>query len=71
MNRFDLAQINRAIRLELELGYYFESGRYWEHLKDISATQCLAIDNLWLSALISNTPILTQPISTEMDLTME
>lgn len=71
MNRFDLAQINRAIRLELELGYYFESGRYWEHLKDISAKQCLAIDNLWLSAVISNTPILTQPISTEIDLTME
>jgi hypothetical protein len=70
MNRFDLAQINQALRLEFELAYYFQSGRYWEHLKDISAKQCLAVDNLWLSGLISTTPICTQAINPEIDLAM-
>ena len=70
-HRFDLAQINRALRLELELGYYFQSGRYWEHLKDISAKQCLAVDHLWLSSYISPPQISTQPINPETDLAMK
>lgn len=49
---FDHAQTTQAIKRELELGYYFESGRYWEHLDSISADECLALDSLWKKALI-------------------
>ena len=49
--RFDIAQIEQAKRLELDLGYYFESGRYWEHLDGICAKQCLAVDRLWMDGL--------------------
>lgn len=51
MDKFDSNQIEHAKRLELDLGYYFESGRYWEHLQDICAKQCLAIDQLWMNSL--------------------
>jgi len=51
MDRFDTDQIDQAKRLELDLGYYFESGRYWEHLQEISAKQCLAVDRLWMDGL--------------------
>jgi hypothetical protein len=52
MDRFDTSKIEQAMRLELGLGYHFESGRYWEHLQDICAKQCLAVDHLWMSGLI-------------------
>ena len=51
-NIFNNAHITKAIKREIELGYYFESGRYWEHLDNISADECLAIDRLWKKALI-------------------
>lgn len=52
MNRFDSIHIDQAMSLELDLGYYFESGRYWEHLQHICPKQCLAVDNLWMNGLI-------------------
>jgi hypothetical protein len=52
MDKFDTGQIDQAKRLELDLGYHFESGRYWEHLQDICAKQCLAVDHLWMNGLI-------------------
>lgn len=34
---------------EKSLGYYFKSGKYWEHLAEISAKSVLNVDQLWLS----------------------
>ncbi|MGZ8272066.1 MAG: hypothetical protein ACXW1T_12505 [Methylophilus sp.] len=45
---FDEIHIAHAINRERELGYYFESGRYCEHLDTISANECLALDDLWM-----------------------
>jgi len=56
MDRFDSDQIEQAKRLELDLGYHFESGRYWEHLQDICPKQCLAVDNLWMNGLTLASP---------------
>jgi hypothetical protein len=50
---FDETYAALAQQRELDLGYHFASGRYWEHLELISASECAAIDALWLKTLIS------------------
>lgn len=44
---FDHTHTTQAMMRERELGYHFESGRYWEHLDTISANECFAVDGLW------------------------
>ncbi|MBC7788053.1 MAG: hypothetical protein H7Z18_11670 [Methylophilaceae bacterium] len=39
--------IDQAQKVESDLGYYFSSGRYWEHLDEICATKLLQLDKLW------------------------
>lgn len=39
-----------AQTLEKQLGYYVESGRYWEHLEKFSAEEITKIDALWETA---------------------
>lgn len=51
---FDSAHISNAIKRELELGYHFESGRYWDYLDQICPQSCLALDQLWLKGLVDN-----------------
>lgn len=49
--RFDNTLVNNAIRREMELGYHFESGRYWDYLNQICPQECHALDQLWLNGL--------------------
>jgi hypothetical protein len=49
---FDASYAAQAQQRELDLGYQFSSGRYWEHLAMISASECAAVDALWLQALV-------------------
>lgn len=51
---FDDHYVSQATERERELAYYFESGRYWEHLDDICSKQLQVLDRLWLNALVSN-----------------
>jgi hypothetical protein len=55
---FDQGYISNAVKRELELGYHFESGRYWEHLHQISADECLALDGLWLNGVCAERCVL-------------
>lgn len=48
---FDETHIAHAKKREHELGYHFESGRYWDHLDKICPKACLALDRLWLNGL--------------------
>ncbi|MDD2934056.1 MAG: hypothetical protein PHO76_09250 [Methylotenera sp.] len=50
---FDQDYISNAVKREFELCYHFESGRYWEHLHQISVEECSAIDSLWLKGVCS------------------
>lgn len=49
---FDQSYATQATQRELDLGYQFASGRYWEHLHQISASECAALDQLWLNTLL-------------------
>jgi len=49
---FDQAYAAQAQQREFDLNYQFASGRYWEHLALISASECAAVDALWLRALV-------------------
>lgn len=49
---FEASFAAQAQQRELDLGYQFSSGRYWEHLAMISASECAAVDALWLQALL-------------------
>jgi hypothetical protein len=48
---FNPATVDLALALEQSLGYYFASGRYWEHADIISASSCREVDALWLKSL--------------------
>lgn len=50
---FDLTKVKQAMQREQALGFYVESGRYWEHLETICATKLSELDSLWLSGLVS------------------
>lgn len=49
-SKFDRVKIEKALALENELGYFFKSGRYWEHLSDISKSALKEVDTLWENA---------------------
>ena len=53
---FDEAYVSQATERERELAYYFESGRYWEHLDNICANELFALDRLWMNALVHPKP---------------
>ena len=48
---FHAEAIGHAVKREHELSYYFDSGRYWDHLDAICPDACLKLDNLWLKGL--------------------
>lgn len=48
---FDESYAAQALQREQDLNYQFASGRYWEHLAMISASECAGVDALWLQAL--------------------
>ncbi len=50
-NQFDQAVVKQASSKERDLAYYFESGRYWEHLNEICPQQLASIDGLWANSL--------------------
>jgi hypothetical protein len=50
MNFNNLA-IHNALRAESELGYWVESGRYWEESGQFDGEKLRAIDSLWLESL--------------------
>lgn len=50
-NQFKKTHIAKAINKEQELGYHFESGRYWDHLDEICPVACSSLDRLWLYSL--------------------
>jgi hypothetical protein len=65
---FDESYAAQAQQRELDLGYQFASGRYWEHLHLISATECADLDQLWLRSLPSSS---SQPHKLRSDLHAE
>lgn len=50
-SKVDLESVQGIVKQESDLGYYFESGRYWEHLNSICSNELKAIDNAWLTSL--------------------
>ncbi len=43
--------IEQAQKAESDLGYYFRSGRYWEHLDEICSNKLFQLDKLWAECL--------------------
>lgn len=41
--------INAVLQHERDLGYYIESGRYWEHLDNICPIKLRSLDEIWLT----------------------
>lgn len=50
-NSLSETNIQLALRAEKDLGYMISSGRYWQHLNLLDATQLKQIDDLWLQAI--------------------
>ena len=46
--------VERALNMEKKLGYYFEDGRYWNHLEAIDKEQLKDLDKLWINSVKSN-----------------
>ena len=53
-NSLSETNIQLALRAEKDLGYMISSGRYWQHLNLLDATQLKQIDDLWLQAIRPN-----------------
>jgi hypothetical protein len=45
---FNNLAVKNAMRAESELGYWVESGRYWEESEQFDSEKLRAIDALWL-----------------------
>jgi hypothetical protein len=45
---FDALAVQEALRAESELGYWVESGRYWDESNRFDSKKLNAIDALWL-----------------------
>lgn len=41
----------KAEKIEQDLGYFYEDGKYWNHLDEIDETRLADIDRLWMSAV--------------------
>lgn len=48
---FDLLKVGVAHQAEQRLNYYIESGRYWEHLDQLSKQDLAQVDDYWLQCL--------------------
>ena len=48
-SNLNLDSINAVLNYERDLGYYIESGRYWEHLDKICPNQLKRLDDYWLA----------------------
>ena len=46
--------VERALNMEKKLGYYFEDGRYWNHIEAIDKKQLEDLDKLWINSVKSN-----------------
>ncbi|MER8733831.1 hypothetical protein NKH28_29125 [Mesorhizobium sp. M1227] len=46
-----LDQAEEADRIEKDLGYFFEDGMYWKHLKKLDEKFLANIDRLWMAAV--------------------
>jgi len=41
-------RVNAVLKQEQQLGYYFQSGKYWEHLSEIAKDKVYEVDCGWL-----------------------
>ena len=46
--------VERALKMEKKLGYYFEDGRYWNHLEAIDKERLQELDKLWINSVKSS-----------------
>ena len=46
-NKLNDEIVQQAQKSESDLGYYFSSGRYWEHLDEICSSKLYELDKLW------------------------
>lgn len=44
-------KVEKAEKIENNLGYFYEDGMYWNHLEEIDETSLAHIDQLWMSAI--------------------
>lgn len=51
IKKMPLEKVNNVLSLEKSLGYYFNSGKYWEHLSEISKDSVHKVDLGWLDAV--------------------
>ena len=49
-NQLDNQLINTALQTESDLGYFVESGRYWEHAHEFSPIHLANLDRLWMAS---------------------
>lgn len=49
--RIDTNLVNHVLKKEQDLGYYIQSGRYWEHLDQLSSERLNEVDTAWLATL--------------------
>lgn len=52
MKKMSLDKVNLVLNQESSLGYYFKSGKYWEHLSEISKESVHQIDLGWLNTAL-------------------
>lgn len=50
-SKFDENKVGAALEQEKMLAYYFRSGRYWEHLSQISKEKVFEVDCAWMSVM--------------------
>ena len=48
-SKFDEDRVRQVLSDEIALGYYFETGKYWDYLSEICNQSVHEIDQLWLS----------------------
>ena len=48
-SKFDESKPSKVLSAEMALGYYFKTGKYWDHLSEICKQSVYEIDQLWLS----------------------
>jgi len=49
--RIDMKAVETAERMEGERGYFYEHGKYWNHLDEIDGAELARIDRFWLAAV--------------------
>ena len=46
-SRFDEEKVSQVLSAEASLGYYFKTGKYWDHLSEICTLSLYDIDQSW------------------------